>query len=104
MAKSQPPLIGNWYYDAEEDQYFEIVAMDTDRGTIEIQYIDGEVGELDKEQWQQIHPNNVAPPKDADAAFELSDEHHYDSMPCPDSWNNPLQSIEPESFAGFDDF
>lgn len=104
MAKSQRPLIGNWYYDAQEDQYFEIVAMDTDRGTIEIQYLDGEVGEFERDQWREIDANNVAPPKDAEAAFELMDEHLYDTSPAPNNWNNPLESIEPESFTGFDDF
>ncbi|GAA5317221.1 MAG: hypothetical protein AseanaTS_24250 [Candidatus Pelagadaptatus aseana] len=105
MGSSQPPLIGNWYYDPMEDQYFEVVAMDTDNGTIEIQYVDGEVGELDRELWKQMHPSTAPPPKSADAAFELANEDHlHDYLDSPEPWTNPVHQIEPDLYTGYDDF
>jgi hypothetical protein len=46
---SQVPVIGAWYQDATEDQIFEVVAIDEQAALIEIQYVDGEVSELDFE-------------------------------------------------------
>jgi hypothetical protein len=45
------PTIGNWYRIQGGDS-FEVVAIDDDDGTIELQYFDGTVEEMDIEDWQ----------------------------------------------------
>ena len=45
------PGIGDWYR-ASGGQLFEVVAVDDDDGTIEIQYFDGTVEEMDVEDWE----------------------------------------------------
>ena len=45
------PTIGNWYRIQGSDS-FEVVAFDEDDGTIELQYFDGTVEEMDIEDWQ----------------------------------------------------
>ncbi|HUI62051.1 MAG TPA: DUF6763 family protein [Steroidobacteraceae bacterium] len=45
------PNIGEWYRHAGGDS-FEVVAFDEDDGTIEIQYFDGTVEEMDTEDWE----------------------------------------------------
>jgi hypothetical protein len=49
MATPQPG-IGDWYR-LNGGSLFEVVALDDDDGTIEIQYFDGTVEELDIEDW-----------------------------------------------------
>jgi hypothetical protein len=44
------PGIGDWYR-LNGGQLFEVVAVDDDDGTIEIQYFDGSVEEMDVEDW-----------------------------------------------------
>jgi hypothetical protein len=44
------PSIGEWYRHTGGDS-FEVVAFDEDDGTIEIQYFDGTVEEMDTEDW-----------------------------------------------------
>ena len=44
------PIIGNWYRIQGSDS-FEVVAFDEDDGTIELQYFDGTVEEMDIEDW-----------------------------------------------------
>ncbi len=44
------PYIGDWYRASGE--LFEVVALDDDDGTIEIQYFDGTVEEMDVEDWK----------------------------------------------------
>lgn len=43
-------VIGNWYRFTDGD-VFEIVALDADDGTIELQYYDGTIEEMDVEDW-----------------------------------------------------
>jgi hypothetical protein len=45
------PSIGEWYRHTGGDS-FEVVAFDEDDGTIEIQYFDGTVEEMDAEDWE----------------------------------------------------
>ena len=45
------PSIGHWYRLIGGD-LFEVVALDEDEGTIEIQYFDGTVEEMDREDWE----------------------------------------------------
>ena len=51
MAGPQPN-IGDWYRQKEGGALFEVVAFDDDDGTIEIQYFDGTVEEMDIEDWE----------------------------------------------------
>ena len=44
------PGIGDWYR-LNSGALFEVVACDDDDGTIEIQYFDGTVEEMDTEDW-----------------------------------------------------
>lgn len=61
---SQVLVIGAWYQDATEDQIFEVVAIDKQAALVEIQYLDGEVSELDFETWQQMLLLSAKPPED----------------------------------------
>ena len=103
---TQTPTVGAWFQDLVEDQMFEIVAVDEQGGTIEVQYLGGEVSEFDLEGWEQVVLAPAEAPEDAGAGYELSreDEWNNDQAIVPESWSNPLSSIEPESFTGFDDF
>ena len=44
------PTIGHWYR-LQGGESFEVVAFDEDDGTIELQYFDGTVEEMDIEDW-----------------------------------------------------
>jgi len=50
MAAHQPG-IGSWYR-LSGSELFEVVAIDDDEGTIDIQYFDGTVEEMDREDWE----------------------------------------------------
>ncbi len=45
------PTIGSWYR-IQGGESFEVVAIDEDDGTIELQYFDGTLEEMDIEDWQ----------------------------------------------------
>lgn len=46
------PVVGEWYRGAT-NELFEIVAIDMEDETIEIQFFDGSVTEMDFDSWQE---------------------------------------------------
>ena len=44
------PIIGDWYRNPD-GALFEVVAYDDDDGTIEIQFFDGTIEELERDDW-----------------------------------------------------
>jgi hypothetical protein len=71
------PVIGNWYR-IQGSESFEVVAFDEDDGTIELQYFDGTVEEMDLEDWQAEHENGaleeVEPPEDWTGSVDVDPE------------------------------
>jgi hypothetical protein len=64
------PMIGNWYKNRETDTDFEIVAMDERARTLEIQYADGQLAELDMETWSDMVVEAIEPPEDYSGPLE----------------------------------
>ena len=105
MAKRLPE-IGNWYQDAVEDVLFEVVAVDEDSATIEIQYEDGDVGEFDIDSWHQLVLLPAQPPEDWRVSYELSEDdgHDPDAVLIPGNIGDPLSSLDGEGLADLDDY
>ncbi len=100
------PVVGAWYKDLQTHELFEVVDWDTASLTIETQYLDGEVSEYDLDAWREMVLEEVEPPEDWRAAFELDDDDLLDpDRPLhPEDWDSPINSIEPDAIDGVEDF
>lgn len=83
------PIIGNWYRNQETGNDFEVVALDEDAQTVEIQYFDGEVEELDLDAWYELPIDPIEAPEDWSGPF---DEMEADDL-----------GYEPDQFSSEDD-
>jgi hypothetical protein len=77
---TQNPGVGAWYR-LNGGPPFEVVALDEDDGTIEVQYADGTLEELDREDWKSWcdeHSLEAADPSEdwSDSADVEADEGH----------------------------
>lgn len=104
--KMLPPVVGGWYKDLQSEALFEVVDWDPGSLTIEMQYLDGAVAEYDLDAWRELLLQRVEAPEDWRSAFELDDEDMLDpDLPFhPEDWNNPVNSIEPDTMYGVEDF
>ena len=79
------PEIGAWYR-ARGGESFEVVAIDEDDGTIEVQYFDGTVEEMEREDWDAQHKSGeiseAEAPEDWSGAVDVDGE---DDAPTPNS-------------------
>jgi hypothetical protein len=72
MPTEADPIIGNWYEVPEKGQKFEVVALDEDNGMVDIQYFDGDVDEIDLDNWYEM---DIAPTE------------------APEDWTGPIDDV-----------
>jgi hypothetical protein len=58
------PIVGQWYRGGT-NELFEVVAIDDQDQTIEIQYFDGTVAEVDFDSWTEQLMDDLIDPADA---------------------------------------
>jgi len=81
MSIEHQPVIGDWYRNATGDR-FEVVAVDEQDQTIELQYFDGTVEEIDLETWLVLPTEPIAAPEDWSGSLDIQREDYgYDQDP-----------------------
>ena len=91
------PIIGNWYRNQETGNDFEVVALDEDAQTIEIQYFDGELEELDLDAWYELAIESIEEPEDWSGPFDEmeSDDLGYEEEGEEESGSEGVNEEEP---------
>lgn len=100
------PEVSAWYEDVSSGSLFEVVAIDEASGTIEVQMVDGEVGEYDTSSWKELFLSPAEAPEDWRTPYELNQEDkiYSDQTLVPENFSGALSSIEPELMDLGDDF
>ncbi|SCZ64343.1 DUF6763 family protein [Thiohalomonas denitrificans] len=95
MPSDLDPIVGNWYRDkVEKSQRFEVVSLEEDAGTVEIQHFDGNVEEWDLEEWYLMDLESIEPPEDWTGPMDeetRGDLVYMDSDMKPEEWEEPYQ-------------
>ncbi|HEY8519145.1 MAG TPA: DUF6763 family protein [Gammaproteobacteria bacterium] len=92
MDHELEPVVGNWYTDIDDGRTFVILAVDEDRGIIEIQHADGETEEIDLGEWEELDLEPAEPPEDWTGDVAEPDEDEDVSLAetdAPLSWRAP---------------
>jgi hypothetical protein len=97
------PMVGSWFMNTQTDQRFEIVAIDEKQKTIEVQYYDGDIDEFDIESWGALSVIETETPEAAYSGYDGVSVFRDDDAFVVETFSNPIESIEPETFTGFDD-
>ena len=75
MTNELEPIEESWYYDLEQHHHFKVVSVDEEEGLVEIQHENGEIEEIEMEEWEEFD-------------LEVSEE--------PEDWKAPLDEDEEE--------
>jgi hypothetical protein len=57
-------LVGQWYLRRDSGEIFQVTGYDERSGTIEIQFFDGSLDEIDEDSWRALRLTAAEPPKD----------------------------------------
>lgn len=79
MSRDYEPTPGQWYENLEEEEQFRVLTMDEDSELIEIEYLDGDIEELDLEAWREMDLERIEEPEGwSDDDEDSEDEEEWD--------------------------
>jgi len=89
------PVIGQWFRRAG-GALFEVVAIDEESGTVEIQQFDGTIDELDIEAWPDLLLFEASAPEDWSGSVDMEPD---DIVACnnkdlPSGFHDPLAFLD----------
>ena len=63
MAREYEPVVGQWYENIEEDDCFRVLAVDEDAELIKIEYLDGDIEEIEADIWAEFDLDKIEQPE-----------------------------------------
>jgi len=73
MATEADPIVTTWYQHLDKGQKFQVVAVDENVNLIEIQYFDGDIEEIDIDDWYLMELEQIESPEDISGALDVSE-------------------------------
>ncbi len=107
MATESDPIVNSWYQHLDKGQKFQVVAVDESDLVIEIQYFDGDIEEIDIDDWYQMDLEQIASPEDISGALDVSELDDLGSSITDtdttdwDSTAYGLEEVEENSFSDY---
>ena len=91
----QYPVIGRWFR-RPNGTLFEVVAIDEDDATVELQQFDGTIDEVDLENWPKLMLTEVAAPEDWSGSVDMDPEDFIGSTngDMPAGYHDPLEFLD----------
>lgn len=89
------PVIGHWFR-RPNGTLFEVVALDEQEGTIEIQQFDGTIDEPELEAWPELLLVEVSAPEDWSGSVDMDPEDFVEaaSNEMPPGYHDPLAYLD----------
>jgi Family of unknown function (DUF6763) len=74
VSRDYEPVPGQWYENLEDEESFRVLTVDEDSELVEIEYLDGEIEEIDLETWHEMDLERTDEPE----GWAESDEEEDD--------------------------
>lgn len=78
MSRDYEPVPGQWYENLEDEESFRVLTVDEDSELVEIEYLDGEIEEIDLETWHEMDLEQIDEPEGWAESEEDEDEEEED--------------------------
>ena len=107
LVPSLTPVVGDWYC-CINGTLLEVVAIDADEDTIEVQHFDGTLEEFDAESWEEQGLTRATPPEDWTGSVDVEveeDATDIEVTPASSSiWNDTLASLDRSEASGYSEW
>ena len=97
MTTEADPIVSNWYMRQDQGQKFQVVAVDESESVVEIQYFDGDIEEIDLDDWYPMDIEAIESPEDISGALDVSELDDLGSSITdtdPQDWDTPVQELK----------
>ena len=107
VSRDYEPVPGQWYENVEEEESFRVLSVDEDSERLEIEYLDGDIEEIDLEAWREMDLERIEEPEgwsesdDEDAEgdeddWEEDDEEEDEDEDDDDDWDDDEDEADDE--------
>ena len=88
MSRDYEPVVGQWYENLEEEESFRVLSVDEDSELVEIEYLDGDIEEVDLEAWHEMDLERTEEPEGwAESQEEDEEEDDDEEDEDDDDWD-----------------
>ena len=99
MSRDYEPVPGQWYENLEDEESFRVLTVDEDSELVEIEYLDGEIEEIDLETWHEMDLEQTDEPEGwAKSDEEDEDEEEEDEDEDDDDWDEDEDDEDDEDW------
>jgi len=88
MGREHDPVRGQWYENLEDDDLFQVLSVDEDAELIEIQYVDGDIEEIDYDTWQELDLEPTDEPEGWTGSEDEEDLDEEEDEEDEDDWDD----------------
>jgi hypothetical protein len=105
VMTSPSPVVGDWYRRAN-GQLFEVVAIDRDDSTIEVQHFDGTLEEFELDAWDEQEFEEAQAPEDWTGSVDVEPEDYEAEreLTVAATWSDPLMSLDRSEASGYSEW
>jgi len=105
VSRDYEPVPGQWYENVEEEESFRVLSVDEDSERLEIEYLDGDIEEIDLETWREMDLERIEEPEGwsesddeetEDDDWEEEDEEDEDEDDEDDDWDEDEDEVDDE--------
>jgi hypothetical protein len=102
---SPSPVVGEWYR-RPSGALFEVVAIDRDDATVEVQHFDGTLEEFDLEAWAEQEFEAAQAPEDWTGSVDVEPEDYEAEREVSSGmlWTDPLMSLDRSEASGYSEW
>lgn len=101
VSRDYEPVPSQWYENVEEEESFRVLSVDEDSELIEIEYLDGDIEEIDLETWHEMDLERIQEPEgwsesDDEDTEEEDDWDEEDEEEDEDDWDEEEDDADEE--------
>jgi len=87
VAREFEPVVGQWYENIDENESFRVLSVDEDAELIEIEYLDGDIEEIDVDTWAEFDLDKIDQPEGWSGAEIGAKDDDDDDEDDEDDWD-----------------
>ena len=107
VSRDYEPVPGQWYENLEEEESFRVLSVDEDSELLEIEYLDGDIEEIDLESWHEMDLERIQEPEgwsESDDEDEAEEDEDWDEDEDEDEDDDDWDEDEDDGEEGRDEY
>ena len=103
MAREYEPTVGQWYENIDDNESFRVLSVDEDAELVEIEYLDGDIEELDLETWHELDLEMIETPEGWSGDDTDDDDEDEEEDEEEDDWDEDDEDDDDEDDDDWDE-